>query len=72
MYIVNYQIYLDTDCVVVNGYFPSLTIKSILTSISEDILELDSTFSSNPEHLEAIFRDIIFFGQGLHNRYSGI
>ena len=48
---------VDDDCVVVNGFFPSLTLKSILTSISEDILEIDSTFSSNPEHVDAILRE---------------
>ena len=52
-----YLISVDDDCVVVNGFFPSLTLKSILTSISEDILEIDSTFSSNPEHVDAILRD---------------
>ena len=46
---------LDKDCVVVNGFFPSLTIKQILGTITEDILEIESNFSSTSEHLEEIF-----------------
>ncbi|XP_023343930.1 origin recognition complex subunit 2-like [Eurytemora carolleeae] len=52
------ELLTDDDCVVVNGFFPSLTLKSILTSISEDILEIDSTFSSNPEHVDAILSGV--------------
>jgi origin recognition complex subunit 2 len=48
----------DKDCVVVNGYFPSLTLKSILSSISEDILELDATFSSVPDQVQTILSSI--------------
>jgi len=44
----------DKDCVVVNGYFPSLTVKSILNTISEDILELEASFSSAAEQIDAI------------------
>jgi len=32
---------IDHDCVVVNGFFPSLTLKSILTTIADDILEIE-------------------------------
>jgi len=46
---------LDKDCVVVNGFFPSLTIKQILGTITEDILEIEGNFSSTSEHLEEIF-----------------
>ena len=45
---------LDEDCVVVNGYFPSLTIKSVLTTITEEILDTETTFSSNTEHVAYI------------------
>ena len=30
----------DQDCLVVNGFFPSLTVKQILTSLARDILEV--------------------------------
>jgi len=45
----------EKDCVVVNGYFPSLTVKSILTAISEDVLELTTSYSSLTEHVQDIF-----------------
>ena len=44
------------DCVVINGYFPSLTIKSVLNTITEEILETEDTFSSNTEHVAHILR----------------
>jgi len=44
----------EKDCVLVNGYFPSLTLKSILNTISEDILEIEATFTSNTEQIETI------------------
>ena len=46
--------YSEKDCVLVNGYFPSLTLKSILNTISEDILEIEATFTSNTEQIETI------------------
>ena len=49
-----YIIFVDKDCVVVNGYFPSLTLKSVLNTISEDILEIEATFATNTEQIEAI------------------
>jgi len=49
---------LDKDCVVVNGFFPSLTIKQILATITEDILELEGNFSSTTDHLEEIFSNL--------------
>jgi len=45
---------LEKDTVVVNGFFPSLTIKQILSTISEDILEIDGTFTSTSEHIDEI------------------
>ena len=45
----------DCDCVVVNGFFPSLTINQILLTITEEIMEIEGKFSSVPEHLEEIF-----------------
>ena len=44
------------DCVVINGYFPSLTIKSVLNTITEEILATEDTFSSNTEHVAHILR----------------
>ncbi|KAK3691716.1 hypothetical protein RRG08_004025 [Elysia crispata] len=39
---------------VVNGYFPSLTVKHILNSISEDLLESSKGFTNPQAHLEFI------------------
>ncbi len=44
------------DCVVINGYFPSLTIKSVLNTVTEEILGTEDTFSSNTEHVAHILR----------------
>jgi len=49
---------LEKDCVVVNGFFPSLTIKQILATISEDILDIEGSFSSTSEHVEEIFSSL--------------
>ena len=49
---------LEKDCVVVNGFFPSLTLKQILSTISEDILEIESNFSSTAEHIEEILASL--------------
>jgi hypothetical protein len=46
----------EMDCVVINGYFPSLTIKSVLNTITEEILDTEDTFSSNTEHVAHILR----------------
>lgn len=42
------------DSLVVNGFFPSLTIKQVLNAITEDILEHDGAFASLPEQVEFI------------------
>ncbi|XP_055939322.1 origin recognition complex subunit 2-like isoform X2 [Argiope bruennichi] len=44
----------DSLFVVVNGFFPSLTAKQVLSSITEGALEYDGKFSSNYEHTEYI------------------
>ncbi|NXY88043.1 ORC2 protein, partial [Alcedo cyanopectus] len=41
---------------VVNGYFPSITVRSILNSITEEILEHTGTFRSPLDQLEFIIR----------------
>jgi len=48
----------DNDCVVVNGYFASLTLKSILSTLSEDILQIEATFASISEHVQAILSSV--------------
>ena len=48
----------DDDCVVVNGYFPSLTIKNLLNAISEDVLELSSSFSNVKDHVKYILDNL--------------
>jgi len=45
---------IEKDTVVVNGFFPSLSIKQILSTISEDILEIEGSFSSTTEHIDEI------------------
>ena len=42
------------NVVVVNGYFPGLTMKEILNSITDGILEQSSSFSGTIEQLEFI------------------
>ncbi|KAG1685947.1 Origin recognition complex subunit 2 [Nymphon striatum] len=42
----------NSDCIVINGYFPNLSIRQILNTISEDILGREEGFSSIHEHLE--------------------
>ena len=46
------------DCVVVNGFFPSLTTKHILNSLTIDLLEHDGTFSSVVEQVEFIRQEL--------------
>ncbi|KAL3836298.1 hypothetical protein ACJMK2_021735 [Sinanodonta woodiana] len=49
------QSYLkDFSCLVVNGYFPSLTIKDILNGITEDIFQHKGTFRSPLDQCEFI------------------
>ena len=49
---------LEKDCVVVNGFFPSLSIKHILNTITEDILDIEGNFSSTTEQLDEIFSSL--------------
>jgi len=49
---------LDKDCVVVNGFFPSLSIKHILNNITEEILDIEGNFSSTTEQLDEIFASL--------------
>lgn len=44
----------DIDHLVINGFFPSLTLRSILNTITEDILEHIGSFHSYQDHLEFI------------------
>lgn len=47
----------DKDCVVVNGFFPSLTIKHVLSAILNDILDYKGTTgSSQTEQAESILK----------------
>jgi origin recognition complex subunit 2 len=48
----------DKDCIVVNGYFPSLTIKQVLDAISAEILEQPATFSSLTDHVQNIVDNV--------------
>ena len=48
----------DKDTVVVNGFFPSLTLKQILSTISEDIMEIEGNFSSIADHIEEILANL--------------
>jgi hypothetical protein len=49
--LVNWSIPVFRNCVVVNGFFPSLTVKQILNSITSELLEADSTFASPNEQV---------------------
>lgn len=47
----------DRNCVVVNGFFPSLTIKHLLTSISQDVLDMKAqAYSDVMEQVREICR----------------
>ncbi|NXH10478.1 ORC2 protein, partial [Bucco capensis] len=46
----------DSVHLVVNGYFPSITIRSILSSITEEVLDHTGTFRSPPDQLEFIIK----------------
>ncbi len=41
----------DQDCVVVNGFFPSLTVKQILNAITAELLGHEGAFASVPEQV---------------------
>ena len=42
----------DKNVVVVNGFFPSVTVKQILTGITSELVGTDTTFSSTTEHVK--------------------
>lgn len=44
----------QTNTIVVNGYFPGLTVKEILNSFIEGILDSSSSFSGLTDQLEFI------------------
>ncbi|NXI79956.1 ORC2 protein, partial [Rhipidura dahli] len=46
----------DSVHLVVNGYFPSITVRSILNSITEEVLEYIGTFRSPLDQLEFIIK----------------
>ncbi|KAM9235848.1 origin recognition complex subunit 2 [Leptosomus discolor] len=46
----------DSVHLVVNGYFPSITVRSILNSITEDVLDHIGTFRSPLDQLEFIIK----------------
>ncbi|NWX88519.1 ORC2 protein, partial [Nothoprocta pentlandii] len=46
----------DSVHLVVNGYFPSITVRSILNSITEEVLEHTGTFRSPLDQLEFIVK----------------
>ena len=46
------------DCVVVNGFFPSLTTKHILNSLTADLLGHDGAFSTVVEQVEFVRREL--------------
>ncbi|XP_065697095.1 origin recognition complex subunit 2 isoform X1 [Patagioenas fasciata] len=46
----------DSIHLVVNGYFPSITVRSILNSITEEVLDHTGTFHSPLDHLEFIIK----------------
>ncbi|KAK2529640.1 Orc2 [Columba guinea] len=46
----------DSIHLVVNGYFPSITVRSILSSITEEVLDHTGTFHSPLDHLEFIIK----------------
>lgn len=49
----------DQDVIVINGFFPSLTIKHVLNAITEDILNAgELTFGGVPEQLQFILREM--------------
>ncbi|KAM9380443.1 origin recognition complex subunit 2 [Phaethornis superciliosus] len=50
------SVLLDGVHLVVNGYFPSITVKSILNSITEEVLDYGGSFRSPLDQLEFIIR----------------
>ncbi|KGL84082.1 Origin recognition complex subunit 2, partial [Tinamus guttatus] len=46
----------DSVHLVVNGYFPSITVRSILNSVTEEVLEHTGTFRSPLDQLEFIMK----------------
>ena len=43
----------DKNVVVVNGFFPSVTVKQILNGITSELVGTDTTFSSTTEHVKS-------------------
>lgn len=62
------QMLKDQDSLVINGFFPSLTIKHILNAITEDLLEHEGSFGSASDQVDficgALERDLFLI---LHN-----
>lgn len=48
----------DSDHLVVNGFFPSMTLKSILNCITGDILEHDGTFRNPSDQIDFIVKTL--------------
>lgn len=55
-----------SDVVVVNGYFPGLTMKEILNSLTEGVLEHSGSFSGPTEQLEFIEQQFNQSGQSVY------
>lgn len=49
----------DSPHIVINGFFPSITIKSILNSITEEVLDHMGTFRNPMDQLEFIIKSFI-------------
>ncbi|CAG9761214.1 unnamed protein product [Ceutorhynchus assimilis] len=49
---------IDMPVIVINGFFPTLTIKNILDSFVQDLLELDENPSNVNQSLELIIQEI--------------
>ncbi|XP_018014343.1 origin recognition complex subunit 2 [Hyalella azteca] len=50
------QCLADTDHIVINGFFPSLTLKSILSCILEEVLSIDDAPTGVPDQLEQLYQ----------------
>nr|CAG4652061.1 EOG090X0AVI [Triops cancriformis] len=48
------QLLAKEDVIVINGFFPGLTLKELLSTIAEDLLECTSTTSNIPVQLDLI------------------
>lgn len=52
---------IDFDCVVVHGFFPSLTLNSILSTIYEDILEIEGGLGAG--WIQSLYLRFLFVAQ---------